>query len=217
MISWQLHTKVKESNYYFTYKQLNYRLLYVNILPNMLINLAVLIDFSWLTWIFYIDNKFSANICNFHLFWDFIPLVLSQENIIFLIFILLKYSWLTMFQVPSKVTSYTIYTYITFEIIFHHRLLPDIDYDSLHYMVNLFCYVTQHLAFQQTLQNIQEVNSWPSLWVKQATLLARNWDGPKNLCGLVSADSEIPESATQYSRQCPPTLGTFLYYIPQWV
>ena len=64
-----------------------------------------------------------------------------------------------MFQVHSKVVSYTIYTYTTFEIIFHHKLLQDIDYNTLHYMVNIFCYVIQHLAFQQTLQKLQEVNS----------------------------------------------------------
>ena len=43
-----------------------------------------------------------------------------------------------MFQVHSKVVSYTIYIYTTFEIIFHHRLLQDVDYNSLHYMVNIF-------------------------------------------------------------------------------
>ena len=34
----------------------------------------------------------------------------------------LKYSWLTMFQVHSKVIQLYIYTYIIFEIIFHYRL-----------------------------------------------------------------------------------------------
>ena len=48
--------------------------------------------------------------------------------------ILLKYSWLIMFQVHSKVIQLYIYTYIIFEIIFHHRLLlQDIDYSSLCY------------------------------------------------------------------------------------
>ena len=45
----------------------------------------------------------------------------------FNIYILLKYSWLTMFQVHSKVIQLYKYTYIIFEIIFHHRLLQDID------------------------------------------------------------------------------------------
>ena len=41
------------------------------------------------------------------------------------IYILLKYSWLTVFQVHSKVIQLYVYTYITFEIIFHYRLLWD--------------------------------------------------------------------------------------------
>ena len=43
-------------------------------------------------------------------------------------YILLKYSWLIIFQVCSKVIQ--LYTYIIFETIFHHRLLQDIDYSS---------------------------------------------------------------------------------------
>ena len=39
-----------------------------------------------------------------------------------------------MFQVHSEVTQLYIYTYIIFEIIFHHRLLlQDIDYSYLCY------------------------------------------------------------------------------------
>ena len=53
----------------------------------------------------------------------------------FLINILLKYSWLTMFQVHSKVIQLYIYTYIIFKITFHYRLLQDIDYSSLCYTV----------------------------------------------------------------------------------
>ena len=34
-----------------------------------------------------------------------------------------------------------IHTYISFEIIFHYRLLQDIDYSSLCYTVNLCCYL----------------------------------------------------------------------------
>ena len=48
------------------------------------------------------------------------------------IYILLKYSWLTMFQVHSKVIQLYKYTYIIFEIIFLHRLLEDIDYDCFY-------------------------------------------------------------------------------------
>ena len=44
---------------------------------------------------------------------------------------LLKYSWLPMFQVHSKVIQLYIYTYIIFEIIFYYRLLQDINYSSL--------------------------------------------------------------------------------------
>ena len=38
-----------------------------------------------------------------------------------------------MFQVHSKVIQLYKYTYIIFQIIFHYRLLQDIDYSSLHY------------------------------------------------------------------------------------
>ena len=37
-----------------------------------------------------------------------------------------------MFQVHSKVIQLYKYTYIIFETIFHHRLLKDTDYSSLH-------------------------------------------------------------------------------------
>ena len=36
-----------------------------------------------------------------------------------------------MFQVQSKVIQLYIYMHIIFEIIFHYRLLQDIDYSSL--------------------------------------------------------------------------------------
>ena len=51
--------------------------------------------------------------------------------------ILLKYSGLPIFQVRSKVIQLYKYIYVIFEIIFHHRLLQDIDYGSLCYTVNL--------------------------------------------------------------------------------
>ena len=68
------------------------------------------------------------------------------------IYILLKYSWFTMFQVHSKVIQLYKYTYMIFEIIFHHRLLQDIDYSSLFYSVNLCCllciyFLIRNLAF----------------------------------------------------------------------
>ena len=71
-------------------------------------------------------------------------------------------------------------------------------------------YVTQLLAFQQTLPGGQL-----RLWVKLASVWARNQDGPKNLCRLASADSKSPESAVWPSRQCLPVLGSFLCCIPQ--
>ena len=46
---------------------------------------------------------------------------------------------LLMFQVHSKVIQLYIYTHITFQIIFHYRLLQDIDYSSLGCSVNLYC------------------------------------------------------------------------------
>ena len=59
----------------------------------------------------------------------------------FLINILLKYSWLIMFQAHSKVIQLYIYTYIILKITFHYRLLQEIDYSSLCYTVNFCCLV----------------------------------------------------------------------------
>ena len=64
-------------------------------------------------------------------------------------------------------------------------------------------------------RHYQEVNSWLSLWAKQASVWARNWDGPKNLCWPASADSKSPESAIWPSRQYLPVLGSFVQHIPQ--
>ena len=55
------------------------------------------------------------------------------------IYILVKYSWLSMFQVYSKVIQLHEYTYIIFEIIFHYKLSQDINYCLLCYTVNLCC------------------------------------------------------------------------------
>ena len=46
---------------------------------------------------------------------------------------------LLMFQMHSKEIQLYIYTYISFQIIFHCRLLQDIDYSSLRCSVNLCC------------------------------------------------------------------------------
>ena len=67
-------------------------------------------------------------------------------------YILLKYSWLTMFQGHSKVIQLYKSTYVIFENFFHHKLLQDIDYSSLCYTVNLCCllniyFLIQNLAF----------------------------------------------------------------------
>ena len=61
------------------------------------------------------------------------------------IYILLKYSWLTMFQVPNKEIRFYKYTYLLFEIIFHHRLLQEIDYSPQCYTVDLCCLL--HIYF----------------------------------------------------------------------
>ena len=50
-----------------------------------------------------------------------------------------------MFQVHSKMIQLYIHMYIIFEIIFHYRLLQDIDCGSLYYTVNL-CYLL-HIYF----------------------------------------------------------------------
>ena len=44
-----------------------------------------------------------------------------------------------MFQVHNKVIQLYKYTYIIFDIIFHHRLLQDTDYSPLCYRANLCC------------------------------------------------------------------------------
>jgi len=54
-------------------------------------------------------------------------------------YILLKYSWLTVLQVHSKVIQLYIYVCIIFDIIFRYRLLKDIDYSFLCYTVILCC------------------------------------------------------------------------------
>ena len=60
--------------------------------------------------------------------------------------ILLEYSWLTMFQVHSKV--YQLYIYIILEIIFHYSLLQDTDYSSLCYtVINLCCLLQVYFVF----------------------------------------------------------------------
>lgn len=43
-----------------------------------------------------------------------------------------------MFKVHSKVIQ--LYTYIIFKIIFHNKLLQDIDYRSLYYTINFCCW-----------------------------------------------------------------------------
>ena len=50
-----------------------------------------------------------------------------------------------MIQVHNKMFQLYKYTYIIFEIIFHYRLLQDIGYGSLCYIVNLCCLL--HIYF----------------------------------------------------------------------
>ena len=61
------------------------------------------------------------------------------------IYSLVKYRWLTMFQVQQGDSVIYIYTYIIFEIIFRYWLLQDIDYSSLCYTVNFCCLL--HIYF----------------------------------------------------------------------
>ena len=70
---------------------------------------------------------------------------LTKLYIFLYIYIVLKYSWLVMCQVHSKVIQLYIYTYIITEIIFLYKLLQDIDYSSLCYTVKA-CYL-MHLYF----------------------------------------------------------------------
>ena len=50
-----------------------------------------------------------------------------------------------MFQVHSKVIQLHLYTYIIFQIIFHYRLLQDIDYSSVCNTVNFCCLLSRDL------------------------------------------------------------------------
>ena len=57
-----------------------------------------------------------------------------------------------MFQVHCKLIQLHKYIYIVFEIIFHHKILQDIDYSSLCYTVDLCCllhiyFLIRNLAF----------------------------------------------------------------------
>ena len=47
----------------------------------------------------------------------------KHYSFFFNVCILLKSGWLTLFQVHSKVIQLYKYTYIIFEIIFHHKIL----------------------------------------------------------------------------------------------
>ena len=97
-------------------------------------------------------------------------------------------------------------------------------------------YVTQLLAFQQTLQELWEATPDPAsesnnaVWARNQDKDIRTWgsisqaplgrslpDGPRNLCGPAFADSKNPEFAVWPSRQCLPVLGSFLHLIPQSV
>ena len=76
--------------------------------------------------------------------------ICSSFNLYFIKKYILLIVDLTMFQVHSKVIQLYIHTYIIFEIIFHHRLLQDIDYNSICYAVNLCCisiFLIRNLAF----------------------------------------------------------------------
>ena len=57
------------------------------------------------------------------------------ETVHLFFFFLSIYSWLTVFQVHSKVIQLYMHTYIIFEVSFHYRLLKDIDNSSLGYTV----------------------------------------------------------------------------------
>ena len=70
-------------------------------------------------------------------------------------------------------------------------------------------------AFSLLNRHYLKVNSWPSLWVKQASVWATNWDGPENIRGLASADSKSTESAIWPSGQRLPVLPSFPCHIPQ--
>ena len=56
-----------------------------------------------------------------------------------------------MFQVHSKVIQLYKYTYIIFEILFHHKLLQDIEYSSVLYSKPLllvaYLFLIRNLAF----------------------------------------------------------------------
>ena len=67
------------------------------------------------------------------IFFFFYSLLFFSFSCFKIYIILLKYNWLTVFQVHSRVIQ--LYTYIIFETIFHHKLLQDTDYSSLWFEV----------------------------------------------------------------------------------
>ena len=74
---------------------------------------------------------------------------LFLSSFIYLFVFLIYIFYWSLFQVHSKAIQLYIHTYIIFQIIFHYRLLQDIDYSSLVFS----------LSSQHKLLNVDEVQS----------------------------------------------------------
>ena len=91
-----------------------------------------------ITWLFKsIQINLHVNCVYFYLFIIVYWVECDEQASFFPSIYIYIYSWLTIFQAHSKVIQLCIYTYIIFHVIFHYRLLQDIDYSSLCYTVNL--------------------------------------------------------------------------------
>ena len=126
------------------------------------------------------------------------------------IFILLKYSWLKVAQVHTKVIQLYIHTCIIFQIIFHYRLLQDIDYSALCYTVNLCCFCFQLLSFVQSLSRVWLfVTPWAA--ALQASLSFTNfW----SLFNLMSIELVMP---CNHLILCCPLLFLLSIFPSIWV
>ena len=108
---------------------------------------------------------------------------------------MLKYSWLTMFQVHSKVIQLYVYTCIIFQITFHYRLLQDIVYSSLGYRVKLCCLLP--IYFSEFLLMIS-ITSREFLKKKNK----KNMYNQRKVCYKVLALVDIGEKIYMLERRC---------------
>ena len=112
-------------------KQLGFIIDFVFLFPIPLISAFFFFFFSFLLFAFSLFCSSFSRFLRQELRW----LIWDSSSFLFFLNILLKYGWLTTFQVHSRMIQLYMYMYIIFEVTFHYRLLQDIDYSSLGYTV----------------------------------------------------------------------------------